>query len=74
MVAHNVQQGKKRVDTHKAFDDDGEAHGGQRLLGVLNKEKVVPFGAARRSLCGPTAARVVRGRHMGHRQCGVVGA
>ena len=41
MTAYRVEYsraGKKVVG--KAFDDDGEQHGGQRLLGALTKEKV----------------------------------
>ena len=36
MSAYRVAVGKK---TEKAYDDDGEAHGGQRLLGRLTKVK-----------------------------------
>ena len=39
MTAYRVLDSKGKVQ--KEYDDDGEAHGGQRLLGSLTKAKVV---------------------------------
>ena len=37
MTAYRIGGNRKGVKVEKAYDDDGEAHGGQRLLGALTR-------------------------------------
>jgi len=55
MAAYRFVGADKKV--HKRYDDDGEAHGGQRLLGCLTKQKAVDVAVV--------CSRVYGGQNLG---------
>eukprot|EP00316_Scyphosphaera_apsteinii_P024885 CAMPEP_0119337748 /NCGR_PEP_ID=MMETSP1333-20130426/94630_1 /TAXON_ID=418940 /ORGANISM="Scyphosphaera apsteinii, Strain RCC1455" /LENGTH=143 /DNA_ID=CAMNT_0007348865 /DNA_START=199 /DNA_END=630 /DNA_ORIENTATION=- len=57
MTAYRVVSAKRVL---KAYDDDGEAHGGQRLAGCLVREKAVN--------CAVVVSRVWGGQNLGKRR------
>jgi hypothetical protein len=60
MTAFRIGGASKKAKVEKAYDDDGEAHGGQRLLGFLTKNGVCNVAVV--------ASRVYGGQNIGKRR------